>query len=90
MITTEILTKVAAHAETEGREDYEGRAADVANGAAEDDWAWPLVDADDAYVNAVGVGAICKANGLPAEAWNEIASTWLAAFRRGYEAAHRG
>lgn len=84
-ITTEILDAVTAHGEAEGRQDYNTRAADVARGE-DPTWAWPLADADSAYISAVGTGAICRAVGLPASAWDDVAEKWCAAFRAGYEA----
>lgn len=78
-------TTVSAHAEAEGRADYLGRAQDVATGAEPASWAWPLVDADDAYINAVGTSAIEAAVGA---SWDDIGDEWCAAFRRGYTAAH--
>jgi len=79
---------VIDHAEREGREDYEGRAADVAGGQQESAWAWPFVAADEAYINAVTIKAICAEIGVSVDVWDEICTTWCAAFRRGYVDAH--
>jgi hypothetical protein len=83
-----VAAVVSAHGEREGREDYEGRAADVDRGAEPESWAWPLVGADEAYINAVMPSGICEACGLYADAWDDISDEWIAAFKRGYEAAH--
>lgn len=81
--------QISDHGEREGRADYLGRAQDVARGSEASEWAWPYSGADEAYVNAVGAGAICSAIGIPATAWDDIAEEWCSAFRRGYEAAHQ-
>lgn len=81
-------TKIDTDGFREGQQDYTGRAQDVDAGTEDASWAWPLVDADEAYLNAVGTDAICRRLGVDEDAWDEIASLWCAAFRRGYNAAH--
>ncbi len=83
-ITEEILEHVRAHADHEGREDYRGRAEDVAAGREPLAWAWPPNDPDEAYINAIGTSAICKQLVLPEESWSEIAETWCTAFVDAY------
>lgn len=84
------LAQVKAHGYHEGALDFHGRQADVAAGSEEPSWAWSLDGADEAYLNAVGTDAICRAIDLPETAWDEIASEWCKAFCRGYRAAHAG
>jgi hypothetical protein len=83
-----IRSNVAKHAEREGRKDYEGRARDVAAGLGSDEWAWPFLNADDAYVDAVGIGQITREIGIPEKLWDHVSDTWFDAFKRGYVAAH--
>lgn len=78
--------RVRQYAYTEGASDYAGRQADVDAGVEAPSWAWPVDGADEAYVNAVGTDAICRALGLPPSAWDQIASDWCEAFCRGYRA----
>jgi hypothetical protein len=86
-----IRARMIAHGEREGRKDYEGRAKDVAAGSAEPQWAWAgiFLNADDAYLDAVGSGAIMREIGLPERMWEHVSDTWLRAFKRGYVAAHK-
>src|SRR5690606_24881143 len=74
---------VKEHGRRAGREDYLGRAADVARGHEDPEWAWPLSGADGAYLSAVGPGKICRDLGLPRAAWEAISETWLLAFCEG-------
>lgn len=76
-----------ANGEREGAADYRSRAEDVRLGE-DPEWAWPLTNADQAYIDAVGVSDICKEIGLMDLGWEDICDDWIAAFRRGYEAAH--
>jgi len=84
----ETIARIVASAGSEGRRDYLGRAAEVASGSEEAEWAWPFAGADEAYLAAVGITKICRDLGLPASAWDEISDTWLRAFRAGYVQAH--
>lgn len=81
-------TQFARFAEGEGEKDYEGRAQDVDHGYANASWAWPFVDADEAYVSVVGPSKILHAVGLVGASWGELSSLFCIAFRRGYERAH--
>lgn len=83
-----VLERARTHGEAEGRADHDARQDDVDSGQQSASWVWPFVDADDAYLGAVGSSGICKEIGIPVEAWDEIASSWLTAFRAGYGAAH--
>ena len=76
------------HGAREGAADYVDRFNDVASGLQPETWAWPLVSADEQYINAVGTSAICRAVGVPDFAWNDICTAWCEAFCRGYRAAH--
>lgn len=88
MTRTRFLTSVVArHGWQEGVADYLGRAVDVLNGREAREWAWPLNDADTAYVNAVGVKAIVRSWRLPEACWEEYSEVWFQAFRAGYRAA---
>lgn len=84
----EIVARCIAHGEKEGREDYTGRAGDVAAGIQDKSWAWPFDTADEAYINAVTTSKICEEIGLPENAWNDVSDEWCAAFKRGYEAEY--
>jgi hypothetical protein len=79
---------VKADGEREGRGDYLDRALDVAHGDAADDWAWPFTGADEAYIDAVGTGEICRRLGHGPAVWDEIAETRCAAFHQGYCCAY--
>ncbi len=87
-LTAEQFAAVTAHAEREGADDYTDRADDVATGQQTADWAWPLIGADEAYINAIGTEAIVRECGLEDDAWEEISDVWCAGFARGYRAAH--
>lgn len=76
--------EAAVAGELIGRADYQGRARDVARGEAPRQWAWPLVDAVEAHLDAIGVGSLDVAEAH----WPEIKDAWCDGFRRGYEAAH--
>lgn len=78
------------HATCEGAADYHGRADDVARGAEPASWAWPFVDADAAYINAIGTAKICRDAGIDESDWVDVCDAWCAAFRRGYEGARPG
>ena len=82
------IDKAIQHGEREGAADYQGRAEDVDAGRENASWAWPFAGADDAYVSALGTSEICRRAGIDTDAWDEVSDAWLAAFRRGYEAAH--
>jgi len=83
-----LLKRVVAHADREGREDYEARAADVAAGLGDPSWAWPFISADEAYITAIGTSQICSDLELDHSDWDRIGDVWCAAFERGYKAAH--
>lgn len=89
MTARQMIAKARQHGKREGHGDYEDRANDVASGLHEASWAWPLVGADSAYINAVGTTAICAQIGIPEEAWEEVCGAWLDAFETGYKAARR-
>lgn len=79
-----MTSRIQKHGWLAGHHDYLDRADEVAIGAAEESWAWPLTSADEAYINAVGTSGICRAIGVPEAAWDEISDEWCDAFRRGY------
>jgi len=70
-----------------GYDDYIGRAEEVRRGAEELDWAWPYSGADDAYINAVGTGAICRRLRISESKWEDICDEWLEGFEAGYRKA---
>lgn len=74
--------KVTVHAEREGRDDYTGRAQDVAFGSEPEAWCWPYRGADEAYINAVGIEGILSATGT--QDWSTVNDAWCDAFKRGY------
>jgi len=90
MTTTNLIEMVTKHGEAEGRADYLGRAQDVARGTESPEWAWPLSGADEAYLGAVGTGAVCRAIGIDPALWDEVSDAWCEAFTRGYRAAYTG
>jgi hypothetical protein len=79
----------AGHGYAEGAADYRER-ADIARdpGGFPSDWAWPMEGADEAYLEAVGVGTIASRAGIASERWDVVSDTWLLAFRAGYTEAH--
>lgn len=82
------MSKITSHGRREGAADYRGRAAEVAAGREKPTWAWPLAGADEAYLYAVGVEAVCRQIGIAPDKWESVCHEWLSAFRAGYEAAH--
>jgi hypothetical protein len=83
-----ILKVVRGHGFREGKADYEGRAQDVAAGLAEPQWASAFIDADEAYINAVGSSKISADIGIPKRLWPHVEDAWAEAFKRGYTTAH--
>lgn len=80
---------VETHADNEGRRVYAERRHDVEVCGFPVRWAWPWPGADETYIVAIGVALICNDIGIPESTWGDWDPTWRAAFKNGYEAAHK-
>lgn len=70
-------SRIALHAATEGYNTFE-----------RGDNQHSFGDADEAYLNALGLDRVCCEVGRKPEDWDEIKAEWLAAFRLGWEEAY--